>query len=255
LLADDNPINQKVGLSVLQKLGYRADMAINGVEVLQALEQKPYDIVFLDVQMPEMDGLTAARTICERWPRDQRPCLIAMTGNALAGDREKCLAAGMDDYISKPVRLGELQSTLERWGPTRARKTDTSFLTRPASFSRESLLDASILDELRGMTATDEDDIVRELVDLFLEGAPQRMAQIRQALADPPALAFHAHALKSLSLNLGAKRIVEICQTLEELGRSGNTTEAAGLLGELEVAFNQTKLHLLPLREHSRAAS
>jgi signal transduction histidine kinase/HPt (histidine-containing phosphotransfer) domain-containing protein len=252
LLADDNPINQKVGLSVLQKLGYRADMANNGIEVLQALEQRPYDIVFLDVQMPEMDGLEAARKICERWPREERPCLIAMTGNALAGDREKCLAAGMDDYISKPVRIAELQSSLERWGPTRSRKSDTSFLARPALVSRESLLDETILEELRDMSPGDEDDIVRELVDLFLEGAPQRMTQIGEAIADPSQLAFHAHALKSMSLNLGAKRIVELCQNLEDLGRTGKLAEAPGLLRELEVAFNQTKLHLLPLREHSR---
>ncbi|HWI58943.1 MAG TPA: response regulator, partial [Bacillota bacterium] len=98
LLADDNPINQKVGLSVLQKLGYIADVANNGLEVLKALEQKLYDLLFLDVQMPEMDGLEAARQICQRWPAERRPCIIAMTGNALTGDREKCLAAGMNDY-------------------------------------------------------------------------------------------------------------------------------------------------------------
>jgi CheY-like chemotaxis protein len=105
LLADDNPINQKVGLSVLHKLGYRADVANNGLEVLKALEQKVYDLLFLDVQMPEMDGLEAARQICERWSPERRPAIIAMTGNALMGDREKCLSAGMDDYISKPVRI------------------------------------------------------------------------------------------------------------------------------------------------------
>src|SRR5439155_25006713 len=122
LLADDNPINQKVGLSVLHKLGYRSDIANNGCEVLKALEQKAYDILFLDVQMPEMDGLEAARRICQRWPSDKRPRIIAMTGNALLGDREKCLQAGMDDYISKPVRIAELQSVLERWSPSRPKR-------------------------------------------------------------------------------------------------------------------------------------
>jgi signal transduction histidine kinase/HPt (histidine-containing phosphotransfer) domain-containing protein len=249
LLADDNPINQRVGLSVLQKLGYRADVANNGIEVLQALEQRPYDIILLDVQMPEMDGLEATRKICERWSRDKRPCIIAMTGNALMGDREKCLAAGMDDYISKPVRIGELQSTLERWGPTRSRKSDTSFLSRAPLFSRESLLDDTILAELREMSPADGENIVRELVDLFLEGAPQRLTQIAQSITDPAKLAFHAHALKSMGLNLGTKRMVELCQKLEELARSGTLTDAPGLLRELEVAFAQTKVHLLPLRE------
>jgi CheY-like chemotaxis protein/HPt (histidine-containing phosphotransfer) domain-containing protein len=249
LLADDNLINQKVGLSVLQKLGYRADVANNGLEVLRALEQKTYDIVFLDVQMPEMDGLEATRQIRERWPRDKHPCIIAMTGNALLGDREKCLAAGMDDYISKPVRIAELQSVLERWGPARARKPDTSFLRRAALWSKESLLDESILAELRDMSPFEDVNIVRELVDLFLEAAPQRIAQINQFIDDPKKLAFHAHALKSMGLNLGTKRIVEVCQKLEDVAQSGNLTGASDLLRELEVTLSQTKIHLLPLRE------
>jgi CheY-like chemotaxis protein/HPt (histidine-containing phosphotransfer) domain-containing protein len=248
-LADDNPINQKVGLSVLQKLGYRADVANNGIEVLSALEQKAYDVIFLDVQMPEMDGLEATRQICQRWPREKRPCLIAMTGNALMGDREKCLEAGMDDYISKPVRIAELQSALERWGPPRARKSDTSLLTRTGAPSKESLLDQSVLAELREMPPSDGVSIVRELVDLFLESVPQRLTQIRDAIRDPAKLAFHAHALKSMSLNLGAKRVVELSHKLEELGRSGNLQEAPRVLRELEIAFSQTKVHLLPLRD------
>ena len=141
LLADDNPINQKVGLSVLQKLGYRADLAANGLEVLKALEQKAYDVLFLDVQMPEMDGLEAARQICQRWPEDKRPRIIAMTGNALVGDREKCLQAGMDDYISKPIRVGDLQSALERWGRAKTRKSDTAFVQRLRSGPADNLLD------------------------------------------------------------------------------------------------------------------
>jgi HPt (histidine-containing phosphotransfer) domain-containing protein len=172
-----------------------------------------------------------------------------MTGNALEGDREKCLAVGMDDYISKPVRVAELQSILERWGPTRFRKSDTTFLARPAGPDMESLLDPSILTELREMSVADEGNIVRELVDLFLESAPQEIARINQFMNDPPKLAFHAHALKSMSLNLGAKRMVELSQRIEALGRADNLAEASNLLRELEAAFSQTKTHLLPLRD------
>jgi CheY-like chemotaxis protein/HPt (histidine-containing phosphotransfer) domain-containing protein len=250
LLADDNPINQKVGLSVLHKLGYRADIANNGLEVIKALEQKAYDILFLDVQMPEMDGLEAARQICSRWSADKRPRIIAMTGNALMGDREKCLQAGMDDYISKPVRLPELQSALERWGPMRTRKPDTAFLARPKSIPAEHLIDQAIIAELREMPPTDGVSMLRELVDLFLDGAPQRIAQIGQSINDATQLAFHAHALKSMSLNMGAKRIVELSQKLEELGRTGNVSDAPALLNELESSFTQTRAHLLPLRDH-----
>jgi CheY-like chemotaxis protein/HPt (histidine-containing phosphotransfer) domain-containing protein len=249
LLADDNPINQKVGLSVLLKLGYRADLASNGVEVVKALEQKPYDVLFLDVQMPEMDGLECTRQICQRWTRDRRPVVIAMTGNALMGDREKCLAAGMDDYISKPVRIAELQSALERWGPTKSRKFDTSYFQRHPPPPSAGLLDESILAELREMSPADGQSMLRELIDLFLEKAPTLIAQIQQGANDPKTLAFHAHAFKSMSLNLGCKRIVELAQKLEELGRAARTLDAPELINELEVTFSQTKAQLLTLRD------
>jgi CheY-like chemotaxis protein/HPt (histidine-containing phosphotransfer) domain-containing protein len=249
LLADDNPINQKVGLSVLNKLGYRADIANNGLEVLQALEQKAYDILFLDVQMPEMDGLEAARRICQRWPQEKRPRIIAMTGNALMGDREKCLQAGMDDYISKPVRIGDLQSALERWGPERARKSDTSFFTWPKPLTTEQLLDQGIISELRDMPPDNGVSMLRELIDLYLDGVPPRLAQISQNLSNAEQLAFQAHALKSMSLNMGAKRIVELAHQLEESGRAGSVSNAPALLKELESAFRQTRVQLLPLRD------
>ena len=249
LLADDNPINQKVGMSVLGKLGYRADVVNNGNEVLTALENRVYDVLFLDVQMPEMDGLECARQICSRWTRDKRPVVIAMTGNALMGDREKCLAAGMDDYISKPVRIGELQAALERWGPTKSRKFDTAFLRRLQSTgSPADLLDKTILGELRDISPTDGVTMLQELIDLFLESAPDRIAQIEHFAGEPPKLAFHAQALKSMSLNLGCKRVVQIAEKLEELGRAGTVQDALPLIRELETVFGQTKLQLLEVR-------
>jgi CheY-like chemotaxis protein/HPt (histidine-containing phosphotransfer) domain-containing protein len=247
LLADDNPINQKVTLSVLHKLGYRADIANNGLEVLKALEQKAYDILFLDVQMPEMDGLEAARHICQRWPTEKRPCIIAMTGNALTGDREKCLSAGMDDYISKPVRVGDLQSALRRWGPVKTRKSDTAFASRLKPAAADNLLDQATIAELRNQPASDGVSMLQELVDLFLEAAPQRIAQISESINDGPMLAFHAHALKSIGLNLGVKRIVELSQKLEDLGRTRNVHAAPAMLQELETAFAQTQAQLLML--------
>jgi CheY-like chemotaxis protein len=115
LLAEDNAVNQRVALLMLAKLGFRADVAANGREVMQALERQRYDIVLMDVQMPEMDGLETARAMNERWPnRSERPRIIAITANAMMGDREACLAAGMDDYISKPMKTAELSAALER---------------------------------------------------------------------------------------------------------------------------------------------
>ena len=127
LVADDNMINLKVAVMMLKRLGYTADVAGNGVEVMQALGAKKYDLIFLDVQMPEMDGCEAARRICEKWRHNEqaRPRLIAMTGSAMQGDRERCLEAGMDDYISKPVRLEELKAALARWGPVNRHGVET----------------------------------------------------------------------------------------------------------------------------------
>jgi len=248
LLADDNPINQKVGLSVLNKLGYNADVASNGVEVLKTLERKPYDILFLDVQMPEMDGLEATRQICQRWPAEKRPRIIAMTGNALVGDREKCLEAGMDDYISKPVRVGELQSALERWGPTKPGRGDTVFLSNLRAASGEKLLDYALIAELRNLPPTSGAGMFQELVALFIESAPRRITQISQSINDGPMLAFHAHALKGIALNLGATRIAELSQKLEELGRARNVHGAPALVRQLGSAFAETKAQLLTLR-------
>jgi GAF domain-containing protein/CheY-like chemotaxis protein len=112
LLAEDNLVNQKLALRVLQQMGYHADLAVNGREALDAVARQTYDVVLMDVQMPEMDGLEASRQICARWPREARPRIIAMTANAMQGDREACIAAGMDDYITKPIHVNELVETL-----------------------------------------------------------------------------------------------------------------------------------------------
>ncbi|MBN1149481.1 MAG: GAF domain-containing protein [Anaerolineales bacterium] len=124
LLAEDNAFNQKLALHLLGQMGYQADLAANGLEAIQALERQPYDVILMDVQMPEMDGLEASRQICARWARPQRPKIIAMTANAMQGDREMCLQAGMDDYLSKPIRANELAAALERAAAPDERRSD-----------------------------------------------------------------------------------------------------------------------------------
>jgi signal transduction histidine kinase/CheY-like chemotaxis protein len=114
LIAEDNRINQRVAMKLLERIGYRADVAANGREVMHALERQAYDVVLMDVQMPEMDGLEATRAIRSRWPRDGAPRIVAMTANAMRDDRDQCLAAGMDDFVSKPVVLAQLAAALER---------------------------------------------------------------------------------------------------------------------------------------------
>jgi CheY-like chemotaxis protein len=116
LIAEDNAVNQKVAVRLLERMGYQPDVAANGVETLRALENREYDVLFMDVHMPEMDGLEATRRIRRQWP-GVGPRIIAMTANAFPDDRQRCLAAGMDDYIAKPIRVSELQAALERCTP------------------------------------------------------------------------------------------------------------------------------------------
>ncbi len=125
LLAEDNAVNQKLALRLLGQLGYRADVAGNGLEVISALKRQPYDVILMDVQMPELDGLEATRRICAGWSPDVRPQIIAMTANAMQGDRELCLQAGMNDYISKPIRLEELVRALSQCQPLALKKEET----------------------------------------------------------------------------------------------------------------------------------
>jgi CheY-like chemotaxis protein len=122
LLAEDNVVNQKLALRLLQQMGYRADVASNGIEVIESIERQPYDVVLMDVQMPEMDGLEASRRITAKRRPGERPRIVAMTANAMAGDREECLAAGMDDYVTKPIRVDELVTALTRTEPRKAKE-------------------------------------------------------------------------------------------------------------------------------------
>jgi CheY-like chemotaxis protein len=117
LLAEDNAVNQKLALALLDRLGYSADVASDGREALEALERQTYDVVLMDIQMPELDGLEASRRICERWPAGERPRIVAMTANAMPEDREACLAAGMDDYVAKPIRPEVLAEALRKVRP------------------------------------------------------------------------------------------------------------------------------------------
>jgi CheY-like chemotaxis protein len=122
LLAEDNVVNQKLALRLLQQMGYRADVAGNGIEAIECCARQPYDLVLMDVQMPEMDGLEASRRIVARWPSpSERPRIVAMTANAMAGDREECMAAGMDDYVTKPIRVDALVSALDNVTPRKDR--------------------------------------------------------------------------------------------------------------------------------------
>ena len=224
-------MNQKLALRLLEQMGYRADVAGNGLEAVAAVERQPYDLVFMDVQMPEMDGFEASREISRRWAGDRRPRIVAMTANAMQGDRELCLAAGMDDYMSKPIRVEELVAALER---STAREGDRIRAEVPPSTE---VLDRAALERLR---ATMGAGFLDELLPTFLEDSRELVGTMRRALGENDADSFRraAHSLKSNAASFGAMTLSTLAKDLEALAKSGSLDGAAPrverLAGECE---------------------
>jgi CheY-like chemotaxis protein len=200
-------VNQKLALSLLGQMGYRADVAANGLEAIEAVKRQPYDLVFMDVQMSEMDGLEATREITRRWSRDQRPRIVAMTANAMQSDREMCLAAGMDDYLSKPIRVEELIAALER---SAAREPDVIRMgprhrvapDEPPDDEEPEVLDRVAFERLRATLGPG----FAELLSTFVEDSEELVTTMRRALGEQRAdtLRRAAHSLKSNAAGFGA---------------------------------------------------
>jgi PAS domain S-box-containing protein len=279
LIAEDNIVNQKVATQTLQRLGYRADVVSNGREAIEAVARQHYDIVLMDMQMPVMDGLEASRQICQRWQADRRPRLIALTANAMRGDRDACLDAGMDDYISKPIRLDELTEALKRSRPRRSQAEleqevianfaaqipiapiapiATSGLACGSSefkseFKSESEQNRPVtcpsiappltvtLDEQMLENLRDIDALV-ELIELYLEEVPSLVDNITVAIAtgDAPTLRDNAHSLKSTSAAVGAMALSAIAKELETTGKSGDLTQIETIAAQLHPTYQAT---------------
>jgi signal transduction histidine kinase/DNA-binding NarL/FixJ family response regulator len=222
LLAEDNSTNQKVALLMLERLGWSADLAADGSEVLAALRRQSYDLILMDVQMPGMDGLEAARRIRAELPPRRQPRIIAMTANALLGDREACLAAGMDDYLSKPIRLEELRAAILS-GPREAPAASRRASAEPAA------LDPVYLERLQDLEAATGRRLVQVVVDGFLSETPERLAQMRAALErnDPHAFVLAVHTLKGSSAQLGASHLAALCAEVEGAARNGSLPQGA----------------------------
>jgi CheY-like chemotaxis protein/HPt (histidine-containing phosphotransfer) domain-containing protein len=251
LVAEDNAINQKVAVKLLERLGYLADVAANGVEAIEALSRIPYAAVLMDVQMPEMDGYEATAEIRRRQEEGQsrRTPIIAMTANAMQGDREKALEVGMDDYVPKPVKADDLEKVLERWIST-ANEDKASVLEAGETFvgqdSGEDPLDRGVLASLRELQEEGEPEILSELIELFLHEVPQQLGTIREAIEkdDAPSVERIAHTLKGSSGNMGAMRMAQNCAELEDGGASGDLSRAPELLERLEEEFGRVHLAL-----------
>jgi CheY-like chemotaxis protein len=252
LVAEDNQINQKVAVRMLEKLGYRADVAANGLEALEALSRIPYAAVLMDVQMPEMDGYEATAEIMRREEgQARRTPIIAMTANAMQGDREKALETGMDDYVAKPVTAKELGAVLERWiSPQESSKQEAlahMANTDPAfSNDEEAPLDKSVVATLRQLQEAGGPDIFEELIGLYLQDTPTRLVALREAVEAGRAdtLKTIAHTLKGSSGSMGAQGMSAICAELEDVDASGDLPKVPGLLERLEEEFGRVRAAL-----------
>jgi signal transduction histidine kinase/DNA-binding response OmpR family regulator len=261
LLAEDIATNQKLIAHMLHRLGYRADVAGNGLEALQAVERQTYDVVLMDVQMPEMDGVSATRELRRRWGDEMRPHIIALTANAMQGDREYFLAAGMDDYLSKPIRAEELVRALEQTPrPSVVKQQPATLDTDTSPTSTEDgardTLNPVALQQLR-LTVGDDPAILGELIDAFLEDAPALMADIERAIeaGDAPGLRLAAHSLKSNSSTFGAMRLAHLCAELEAAGKEERMADAPDLASQVRQAYPSVAAALEAIRDSTRSAS
>ncbi len=258
LLCDDNAINQKVAQRLLQQMGYTPHLSANGTEALAALDREPYDMVFMDVQMPGMDGLEATRRIRERQrDRSRHPnykstiIVVAMTANAMAGDRERCVAAGMDDYLAKPVRPEDIRSLVERWASTLAAQeppaptvAQTATATQPAPATAApatSIEEPPVhMERLLDFTNGNPDDL-RDLIALYLKQTSEQVEQLAAAVraGSAPEVRRLAHSAAGANATCGMTRIVPLLRELERQGDAGKLTNAAELSQQVEVEFKR----------------
>jgi len=243
LVAEDNLVNQKVALIQLQNLGYAADVVVNGREALEAMTKVPYPIVLMDCQMPEMDGYEATAEIRRREEGlSSRTVIIAMTAHALWGEREKCLDAGMDDYLSKPVKSDVLCRKLEQWiksagEPTAGERSSEANVV--VDKGRPSALDLAVLAGLREIQQPGKPDLVTELIDLFLEDTALQFKALREAVSknNTKEVRRVAHLLKGSSANIGAGPMAALYESLEKTEFKNG--DAATLLAGLELEFER----------------
>ncbi len=271
LVAEDNAVNRKVAITMLESLGCQVDVAFDGAEAVEAVQRDRYDLVFLDCQMPHVDGYEAAREI--RRLEDQGRLgtenvvarighlpVSALTAHTAPGDRERSLESGMDDYVSKPFSLRSLREVIAKWvgghdeDEPEARPSTTAAAEGGASsapINERALKDVLELDRARG------GGIFAGLIRVFLDEAPAILADLRNSLreADASRLARSAHALKSSSLSVGAEPLAAVCKELEALGRSGSTEGAMPLATTLDERFRSLKEALQARLDQEEAAT
>ncbi len=239
LVAEDVAINQQMMEMMLRRFGYAVDFAGNGMEVLQALSRQPYNLVLMDVQMPEMDGIECTRRIMAEFAEERRPFVVALTANAMREEAARCREAGMDDFLTKPIRVAELRRCLERFGGEAARRRSA-----PAQAMREEkeLWDFDTLAELWTLEQGGEPGLVRSFLEGFRKSGPEHLPAIREAVerGDPRAAHHLAHRFKGVAALVGASVVAACCQQIESLAKQETVDGISELVQRLEIVYHQS---------------
>lgn len=243
LVAEDNPVNQKVVMRMLEKIGCRADIVANGREAVEAFTQVHYDIVLMDCQMPEMDGFEATAAIRHIEGSNRHTTIIATTANALQGDRERCLAAGMDDYISKPVRTKQLNAMIHKWVLQKHPSPPLSGNDSPDTVMDGEIIDHSRLAELKKLDGDGELDFLQTVLTSFFEETSKRIAELRRAVENDDMQVFKKtiHKLKGSCSNVGAIDLANMCLVIESRGDVEVRENVSKSIDDIEQLYGRTR--------------
>jgi CheY-like chemotaxis protein len=252
LLAEDNPVNQEVALSMLEIYGCKADIAENGVQAVKKASQKTYDLILMDCHMPEMDGFEATSQIRKHEQlkgNSHHVPIIAMTANVQKGIQEECQSFGMDGYLSKPFNMEQLESVLNQWINTGKKRTNTKIPSKTAPIESQhtdiptgkKILEKEALAKIRALQREGAPDILNKVIGLYLESSPELMQSIHESVRQNNShlLQEAAHSLKSSSANLGAMNLAAICKELENMGRNAKATAATSLINTVTTEYKQ----------------
>ena len=240
LVAEDNKINQKLVRNIFEGLGYKPDVVQNGLEVIEMLRRENFDLIFMDIQMPEMDGLDTTRFIRNKIASAKRPVIIAMTAFALEGDKEKCIEAGMDDYISKPFMIEEIVEKIMKWFGEKNGQPPPKKITMQEKETE--VLDQSVILQLKKMAGENDPAFLKDVVGMFISLAPQMISDMDESCKakEYKKMSFAAHKLKGSALNIGAKKLAGVCREIEIRGAKNEGDDCDKMISSVNDIFEKT---------------